>query len=170
MDYMLTSAVHGRTRTVIRVEDPEVPDDCRLAAWRAFIHANAAVAEVLERELDAEQRLPLAWYDVLLKLNEAGGRMRMQDLADAVLRSKSGLTRLVDRMVGAGLVAREPCPSDRRGLLAVLTPRGKTRLRNAAPVHLRGIQRHFGALVSDDEAAVIRDVCERLCGRADQAR
>lgn len=141
------------------------PDEHRLAAWRSVIHANAALTEVLERELQCDLGMPLAWYDVLLKLNEAGGQLRMQDLAREVLLSKSGVTRLVDRMCAAGLVDREPTPSDRRGMLAVLTPEGKQRLREAAPVHLRGIEQHFASLISDDEAAVLRDVCDRLLAR-----
>lgn len=137
-------------------------DDARLAAWRAFLHAHSAVTQVLERELEEAHGLPLSWYDVLLKLNEAGGRLRMQELAGAVLRSKSGLTRLIDRMEREGLVGREPCASDRRGWLAVLTPEGKARLRKASPVHLRGIQDHFGRLLGEHEAEVVRDVCERV--------
>lgn len=137
-------------------------DEHRLAAWRSLIHAHAAVTEILEHELQREQSLPLAWYDVLLKLNEAGGAMRMIDLARAVLLSKSGLTRLLDRMVAAGLVCREPLATDRRGLLAVLTPEGKERLREAAPVHLRGVEQHFSSLIDDDEADVVRRVFDRL--------
>jgi DNA-binding MarR family transcriptional regulator len=126
------------------------------------MQAHAAAIHVLEEELEADQGLPLSWYDVLLQLNEAGGRLRMQELARAVLLSKSGVTRLVDRLVREGLVGRQPCASDRRGWLAVLTPEGKARLRKAAPVHLRGIQEHFGALVGEDEALALRAVGDRL--------
>lgn len=127
-----------------------------------MLHANAALAAVLGDELERKHSLPLSWYDVLLKLNEAGGRMRMHELAESVLLSKSGLTRLVDRMVETGFVTREKCPSDRRGFLAVLTPDGKAALQDAAPTHLRGIQDHFGALVDPREAAVLHEVGERL--------
>ncbi|HVM09037.1 MAG TPA: MarR family transcriptional regulator [Acidimicrobiales bacterium] len=144
------------------------PDETRLAAWRSLIHANARLSEILEEELDREHGLPLAWYDVLLKLHEAGGSLRMQDLANAVLKSKSGLTRLVDRMVSAGLVRREACASDRRGTLAVLTDDGRHRLRAAAPVHLRGIEEHFGRHVSPEEAEVVTMVCERLLAAAQE--
>ena len=143
-------------------EGPDGPDDLRLAAWRSFLHANAALSHVLGHELEEAQGLPLSWYDVLLKLHEAGGQLRMQELANAVLLSKSGLTRLVDRMERDGLVSRQPCVSDRRGWLAVLTPQGQARLRKAGPVHLRGIEQHFGRFVDEREARVLRDVCDRL--------
>lgn len=134
----------------------------KVAAWRAFLHAHLALTDVLERELSTETGLPLTWYDVLVNLHAAGGRLRMQELANAVVLSKSGLTRLVDRMAAAGYVCREPAEGDRRGLLAVLTAQGRAALEQAAPVHLRGIDQHFGRHVSDGEAAVILDVFERL--------
>jgi DNA-binding MarR family transcriptional regulator len=133
-----------------------------LAAWRAFLHGHLVLTGVLGREMEAETGLPLTWYDVLLNLNEAGGRLRMQELARSIVLSKSGLTRLVDRMVSAGYLCREPAEGDRRGLLAVLTPAGRDALRTAAPVHLRGIEQHFGRLVSAEEATVVRDVFERV--------
>src|SRR5687767_11095724 len=94
----------------------------------------------LEAELLAEHQLPLAWYDVLVQLAHAPGRrLRMAELAERVLLSRSGLTRLVDRLVREGLVVRDSCSSDGRGVNAVLTEHGLTRLRAAAPTHLRGI-------------------------------
>lgn len=139
-------------------------DDRRLEAWRAFLHGHLLLTSTLGREMEVETGLPLTWYDVLLNLNEAGGRLRMQELARAVLLSKSGLTRLVDRMAAAGYVDREPAAGDRRGMLAVLTEEGKTALRRAAPVHLRGIDDHFGRLVSDEEADVVLAVFDRIRG------
>jgi DNA-binding MarR family transcriptional regulator len=127
-----------------------------------MLHGHMAVVGVLERELEAETALPLTWYDVLLNLNEAGGRLRMQELARSIVLSKSGLTRLVDRMVAAGYVTREPVDCDRRGLLAVLTAEGKAALRRAAPTHLRGVEEHFSRHMSDDEAEVVRQVFERV--------
>lgn len=116
----------------------------RLAVWRQFLEAHAVVVGALEAELDAERGLPLAWYDVLVSLHEAPGRrLRMQDLARRVLFSRSGLTRLVDRMAAAGYVDRERCADDRRGTFAVLTPEGAKCLRDATGVHLRGVGEHF---------------------------
>jgi DNA-binding MarR family transcriptional regulator len=132
------------------------PDPARLAAWRALLEAHAAVTDLLERELEQERGLPLSKFEVLLKLAEApGGRMRMLELAQSVLLSKSGLSRLVDRMEEAELVRRERCPSDRRGAYAVLTDEGRHLLRRSAPVHLRGIQEHFAAHLADHEVWVL---------------
>ncbi len=82
-------------------------------------------------------------------------RLRMQDLAERVLFSRSGLTRLVDRMVGAGYVTRERCEDDRRGTFAVLTPAGAKSLRDASGVHLRGVQEHFARHLDDDDVAAL---------------
>jgi len=143
------------------------PRDGQLAAWRSLLEAHAAVTELLARELEDERGLPLAWYEVLLQLATApGGRLRMQDLAQSVLLSKSGLTRLVDRMERDGLVSRERCPSDRRGTFAVLTSKGRTAFRRAAPVHLRGIQDHFAGHLDGDEAEVLHAVLARVAGAA----
>src|ERR1051325_8413245 len=91
-----------------------------LAAWRGRLRPHAGLLDVLEKELAANGSMPVAFYDVLVNLSEAGGRLRMSDLADQVLLSRSGVTRLVDRMVVAGLIDRDTCPSDRRGSYAVL--------------------------------------------------
>ncbi len=96
-----------------------------LAAWRGFLRAHATVVRALEGDLQAEHDLPLASYDVLVQLSEAPDRrLRMTELADRVLLSRSGLTRLADRLEREGLLTREPCPSDARGTLAVLTEAG----------------------------------------------
>lgn len=127
-----------------------------MRAWRAFLEAHSRVTGILEEELEAEKDLPLTWYDVLVQLEESQGhRLRMTDLAGAVLLSKSGLTRLIDRMCSAGLVGREPDPLDRRGTYVTLTTDGWQRLQDAAPVHLRGIQQHFARFISDAEAEAI---------------
>jgi DNA-binding MarR family transcriptional regulator len=134
-----------------------------LAAWRGFLEAYAVTLDVLERELRAAEDLPLTWYDVLGQLAEAPeGRLRMQELAEAVLLSKSGVTRLVDRMERAGLVERTRCADDRRGTFATLTPAGRSRLRAAAPSHLAGVQAHFAAHLDDDEAATLARLLHRV--------
>ena len=142
---------------------PRRPDPERLAAWRLLLEAHAAVVDRLGRELEAACGLPLTWYDVLVQLAAAPeGRLRMRDLARAVLLSRSGLTRLVDRMEASGMVCREAHPSDGRGAFAVLTPAGRTALRRAAPVHLRGIEAHFARHLSDAGAAALRDALSRV--------
>jgi DNA-binding MarR family transcriptional regulator len=142
--------------------------DTRAAAWRAFLEAHARVTARLERELRDEQGLPLTWYDVLVQLHEADGhQLRMQELADAVLLSKSGLTRLVDRMERAGLVRRAACPSDRRGTFAELTAEGLRTLRRTAPTHLRGVGEHFSQHLDETEAEVLAQALRRIAHLAD---
>ena len=126
--------------------------DWRIGVWRTFLRAHATVMRELEREMIAETGLPLPWYDVLLQLAEAPERrLRMAELADRVLLSRSGLTRLIDRLQAEGLVRREPSPDDARGTYTVLTSEGLHRLKGAAPVHLGGIRDHWLAHFSDDE-------------------
>ncbi len=139
------------------------PSASELAVWRTFLRAHAEVTRRLEAELVAEHELPLAWYDVLLQLAEAPDRrLRMTELADRALLSRSGLTRLVDRLEQEGLVARAACPSDARGLFAVLTEGGLARLRAAAPTHLRGIGEHMTGRFSAGELEALGGLVARL--------
>jgi len=132
--------------------------DPRLAAWRTFLRAHARVVRELERELQTEEQLALTDYDVLVQLATAGERrLRMSELADALLLSRSGATRLIDRLVTEGLVERVSCESDRRGQWASLTSAGYERLRRASPTHLRGVATHFlDRLSAEDLAALER--------------
>jgi len=126
--------------------------DWRIAVWRTFLRTHAHAIRELERELLAQTGMPLGWYDVLLQLAEAPERrLRMAELADRVLLSRSGLTRLIDRLQAEGLVRREPSPDDARGTFTVLTADGLARLRAAAPVHLAGISKHWLTHFSDAE-------------------
>ena len=137
--------------------------DWRVGVWRAFLRAHAGITRQLEKELAAEARLPLAWYDLLLQLVEAPQRrLRMAELADRVLLSRSGLTRLVDRLEAEGLVRRVPSPDDARGTYTVLTDAGFDALRRAAPIHLDGIRRHWLAHFSDEELRQLRELLSRL--------
>src|SRR6266511_4303625 len=113
-----------------RARAPELTDE-QLEAWRAFLRAQAALIRTLDRELAAEQGLPITFFDVLVQLSQAGWRLRMSELADAVLLSRSGVTRLVDRMVRSGLVRREACQTDRRPISPPLTTGGKRAYRQA---------------------------------------
>jgi DNA-binding MarR family transcriptional regulator len=118
------------------------PTRRELTTWRAFLEASTVVIDVLDQEMDAERGLPLRWYDVLIRLEEGDG-VRMNELADRILFSKSGLTRMVDRMEQEGLVRRERPPEDRRVIRVFLTDEGRERMRSAREVHHQGIQRHF---------------------------
>jgi DNA-binding MarR family transcriptional regulator len=134
-----------------------------LDVWRSFLRAHAHITRVLEGELLAGQRLSLASYDVLVQLSEAPGRrLRMTELADAVLLSRSGVTRLVDRLERSGLVARARVDSDGRGVEAVLTQLGYDRLRAATGTHLAGVARHFAGPLQPDELSALGKTCEKL--------
>ena len=141
---------------------PLRPNDWRVGVWRSFLRAHAGVTARLEGEL-ADTGLPLSWYDVLLQLVEAPQRrLRMAELAERVLLSRSGLTRLVDRLQAEGYVTRERSTDDARGTYTVLTRAGFEALRAAAPVHLSGVRDHFMRLFSDDELRELGALFERL--------
>ncbi|MET9336940.1 MULTISPECIES: MarR family winged helix-turn-helix transcriptional regulator [unclassified Nonomuraea] len=124
------------------------------AVWRMMQRAQVRITRRLETELLAAHDLPLASYDVLLQLSEAAGRrLRMNDLADRVLLSRSGLTRLIDRLQREGLVQREACADDARGLFAVLTEAGAVRLAEATPTYLGGIRAEFLDVLEPEELA-----------------
>ncbi len=137
--------------------------DPTLRAWRLLLTVQAELVETLAREMaDESGGLPLTWYEVLLLLYEAGGRMRMHELAESLLLSRSATTRFVDRMVEAGLLTREAATDDRRGVFVALTGEGGRTFGEAAPRHLAGIRRHFSAHVTDEEAAVMIEALERV--------
>ena len=139
------------------------PRDPRLATWRTFLRAHARVVRELELELQADQGMALTDYDVLVQLAGADGRrLRMSELADRLLLSRSGATRLVDRLVIDGLVERVSCESDRRGQWASLTDAGHERLRSAAPTHLSGVARHFLDRFSPEELPALEGMLERV--------
>jgi DNA-binding MarR family transcriptional regulator len=141
----------------------------RFNAWGAFLTAHAALDPILNRELEAACGLPLRWFDVLTQLHlTPHKRLSMTELASAVLLSKSGLTRLVDRIEEAGLVQRASAPGDRRSLLIVLTPSGEKTLKRAAPIHEDSIRRHFGAYIRDDEAPAVEAALARIAAAARQ--
>lgn len=144
-------------------ERRDAPSEAELDVWRTFLTAHARIIRQLEAELIDEHDLPLASYDVLLQLRETPDlRLRMAELAERVLLSRSGLSRLVDRLEREGLVRREACPGDARGTFAVLTDAGRARLRAAAPTHLRGIGEHVVDKLRPDELADFGRLLERL--------
>jgi DNA-binding MarR family transcriptional regulator len=139
------------------------PNDWRVAVWRRFLRAHTVVVRELERELEQDASMPLAWYDVLLTLARARDRrLRMAQLADRVMLSRSGLTRLIDRLEREGLVRREPSPDDARGTYTVLEPAGLRRLREAVPGHLAAVQQHWLAHFSDDELRSLDELFARI--------
>jgi DNA-binding MarR family transcriptional regulator len=144
------------------------PELTRVTAWRLFLTAQARLVELIEGELAQAGLPPLGWYDVLFALEEAPKRrLRMHELSRAVVLSRSNLTRLVDRLEAAGLLRREPCPTDRRGAFAVLTPEGAQMRRRMWPVYADCIQRHFANHLGKAEAKVFIEVFERVLAAAD---
>lgn len=134
-----------------------------LGAWRAFLHAHARLTRRLDEELQAEHGLSLAEYDALVQLVDAPGRrLRMSALADRVVLSRSGVTRLVDRLVADGSVERSTCLTDARGAEAILTPAGVDRLRAASRTHLAGVRRHFLDVVTPEEHGAIETALDRV--------
>ena len=134
---------------------PKRPD-LQLEPWRAFLRAHALVARRLDEDLRTLHGLSLQEDETLLHLSEAPDRhLRMGRLADSLLLSKSGVTRLVDRLVDDGLVERTSCPSDARGAEATLTALGLARLRLAAPTHADGIRDHFLSAIERADLAAL---------------
>jgi DNA-binding MarR family transcriptional regulator len=134
-----------------------------LRAWRGLLRVHAALAKSLDADLEREHGLPLSSYEVLVVLHDAEGRrMRMCDLATSVVLSRSGLTRLIDRLERDGLVVRVACPGDARGAFATLTPAGREKLLAARGTHLRGVRRLFLDLLAEDEQDLLGEVWERV--------
>ncbi|HTC86269.1 MAG TPA: MarR family winged helix-turn-helix transcriptional regulator [Candidatus Acidoferrum sp.] len=133
-----------------------VLDTPNLDDWRTFLQAHALLSRRLDDELRAEHGMSLAEYDALVQLALAPGhRLRMNQLADRVLLSRSGVTRLVDRLVADDLVTRTMCTTDARGAEAVITIAGVHRLRSATGTHLRGVARYFVEPLSSEERSAI---------------
>lgn len=133
-----------------------------MQAWRTFLRAHARVLRELEQELADEQGIAISWYDMLVQLQEAGGTMRMGELASEMLISRSATTRFVDRVEAAGFVERSASVEDGRGMNVRLTDAGLTRLRAASPTHLRGVAEHFASRLSDDDVHSLAQILDKL--------
>jgi DNA-binding MarR family transcriptional regulator len=134
-----------------------------LGAWRGFLRAHSVLVKALDAELQAAHGLPLSSYEVLITLRAAPDkRLRMAELADRVILSRSGMTRLVDRLEREGLLERDRCSSDARGFFAVLTPKGEELLVTARATHLDGVRERFLAQFDPDELATLARWWDRL--------
>ena len=132
-------------------------------AWRALLRAQAGALRAIEDDLARARVVPLGWYDVLLELNAAPERrMRMSELAEHVVLSRTRVSRLVDELVRAGLVERRPDPNDGRASFAALTPTGRSELRKAAPLYLDGIERHFTSLLDGRERKLLTTALQKV--------
>lgn len=141
------------------------------AAWRTLVRAHAVVLDAIERELERGQGIPLTWHEVLFRLAAApDGALRMQDLADRLVLSRSGATRLVDRLEKAGLIERASCPSDRRGTYAVLTAAGRSALAKVGPLLRSAIAEHFGRHLSEAEAGQLQSILRGVLAALGQSQ
>jgi DNA-binding MarR family transcriptional regulator len=132
-------------------------------AWGALLQVHAALVPELDRELRRRTGLPLAWYDVLLELRGAPDhRLTMSELGDRVVLSRSRVSRVVDDLVGQGLVARDPNQADARSAYAVLSAAGEKRFLEAAPVYVSGIEQGFAAGLSEAELRTIAGALQRV--------
>jgi DNA-binding MarR family transcriptional regulator len=154
------------TATAVKIPTGEQGDALtagELRAWRGLLRAHACLARRLDAELDQAHGLPMTSYEVLHHLDEAlGGRMRMRDLAEEAQLSRSGLTRLVDRLEREELLVRCSCEHDARGSYACLTERGRERLEDARVTQLAVVREHFFSRFSELELSVLADMCERI--------
>ena len=134
-----------------------------MRAWRAYVIGKQLLDIQLNRDLQEEHQLALADYELLVRLSEApSGRVRMSALAEQVAASKSRISHQIARMEQAGLVQRQECPGDRRGVFAVITSHGQEVLGNAAPTHVRGVRDNLVDLLSTEERSVLAEVFERV--------
>src|SRR5882724_5986461 len=145
------------------------PAETKAHAWAVLLRAHARLVERIEAELAAAALPPLGWYDVLWALESAAGhQLRMHELAEHVVLSRSNLTRLADRLQQAGLIDRAAASEDRRGAYCVVTAAGRALRKRMWPVYQAAVERYFGAHISEREATQIGDVLTRVArnGRA----
>ena len=156
--------------TVERRTSPDALTEPELLAWRGMLRVHAALTKALDAQLEAEHGLPLSSYEVLHFLAEAPGqKLRMSELAEKILLSRSGLTRLVDRLERDGLLCRQSCDHDARGAFAKLTPAGSGRLRLARATHRAGVRALFLDHLSPGELEALGAVWARVLPGAEAA-
>jgi DNA-binding MarR family transcriptional regulator len=145
---------------------PGDPPDIKFKAWYAALQASLRSLDRIERDVEQETGIPLAWYEVLIFLAKGGSeRRRMSELADSLLVSRGGATRIVARMEEAGLVRREIPPENRRVTYAVLTAKGERAARRIRPVHEAAVRRHFSDAFDEGDAQALRDVSVKVLQR-----
>src|ERR1700730_13567696 len=153
------------TATAVKIPSSEqgALTEGELRAWRGLLRAHGCLAKRLDTELERAHRLPMTSYEVLHHWNDASrGRMRMCDLAEQAQLSRSGLTRLVDRLEREELLERCSFEHDARGSYACLTEAGRERLEEARVTHLAVVREHFFSRFSESELTALADMCERI--------
>jgi DNA-binding MarR family transcriptional regulator len=137
-------------------------EDAEVAAWRGLLVAHSRLVPAVEADLRTAGQVPLSWYDVLLELNAAPDRrLRMSELAQQVVLSRTRVSRVVDELAAAGLAERQPDEADGRSSFAVLTPQGKAALRRAWPVYREAIRRHLGARLTTQQCQELAALLQR---------
>jgi DNA-binding MarR family transcriptional regulator len=142
------------------------PSTERLRAWRLYFESALALIDVLDAALEGDAGIPLRWYDALVHLEETPDGLRMNELAERILYSKSGFTRVVDRLEEAGLVQRVRPENDRRSILVVLTDQGRTTMEQARRHHRHAIEQHFSQHLSDSDIKALTRALEKLSAHA----
>lgn len=145
-----------------RLVEEQVPGRRGLAAWRSMLRAHATLIRRLDTDLQQATGLALADFDVLTQLAQAHGALRMTELADRALISRSGMSRRVARLADEGLLRRDRAGTDGRGVVVALTQAGITRLAETAPVHARGISKLFVAQLDDQELALLERALNKV--------
>jgi MarR family transcriptional regulator, 2-MHQ and catechol-resistance regulon repressor len=150
---------------MLLVTQGTVDDDELISTFGRLLEATTTLEQRLGRSLEAECGIALTWFEVLLRLSRVdGAQLSMGALAEQVALTTGGITRLVDRMIAAGLVERRPCPDDRRVSFAALTTSGRDALGQAAAVHARDLREHFAGF-----SAAERRTLDRLLDRLRQS-
>ncbi len=138
-------------------------DDQEQRTWRAFLSATHLLFEQLDRELQQDSKIPHGYYEILVRLSEAPGRaLRMSELAENALSSRSRLSHAVARLEAAGWVRRRTCPTDRRGQIAELTDEGFAALAAAAPGHVEGVRTHLLDQLTPEQVGQLREISEAV--------
>jgi DNA-binding MarR family transcriptional regulator len=142
------------------------PSAERLRAWRLYFESALALHDVLDAELERNAGISLRWYDALVHLEETPDGLRMNELAERILYSKSGFTRVVDRMEDAGLLRRVRPANDRRSILVVLTDQGRDTLESARRHHRHAIEQHFSRHLADTDIKALTRALEKVSAHA----
>src|SRR5215467_3021187 len=147
---------------------PAQAEDAVVDAWRGLLVAHSRLVPAIEADLRAAGQVPLSWYDVLLELNAAPDlRLRMSELGQRTVLSRTRVSRVVDELAAAGLAERQPDQADGRSSFAVLTPAGRNALRRAWPVYREAIRRHLGARLTAQQCRELAILLERAAAGAD---
>jgi len=142
------------------------PSPERVRAWRLYFESALALVDVLDAELERDAGIPLRWYDAIVHLEESPGGLRMNELAERILYSKSGFTRVVDRLEAAGFVRRVRPDNDRRSILVVLTDQGRAMIDQARRHHRHAIEQHFSRHLTDADIKALTRALEKVSAHA----